>query len=118
MKVKNMPECFYYSDFIFITPYDKNNNLVNITTHLEVGYNKGNYNIERNSILLIKSRDYYEPIYYLSGDGKSAISQCIFKNNREEINKLFEIAFNGCKNTDIIDWILDVKKNIINNIKE
>ena len=49
MKVKNMPECFYYSDFVFITPYNINNNMVNITTHLEVGYNKGNYNIERNS---------------------------------------------------------------------
>ena len=49
MKVKNMSECFYYSDFVFITPYDINNNMVNITTHLEVGYNKGNYNIEKNS---------------------------------------------------------------------
>jgi len=70
------------------------------------------YNIEKNSILLIKSKDYYEPIYYLSGDGKSAISQCIFKNNKEEINKLFEIAFDGCKNTNIIDWISVLKDNI------
>lgn len=49
MKVKNMPDCFYYNDFIFVTPYDKKNNLVNITTHIEVGYNKGNYNIDKNS---------------------------------------------------------------------
>jgi len=41
IKVKNQPQCFYYKDGIFITPY---NNDIKITFKLEIGtYNKNYY---------------------------------------------------------------------------
>jgi hypothetical protein len=70
------------------------------------------YNLSRKSILIIKSKEYYEPIYYLEGDGKTAKSTCIFDNDSEEIKKIFEIAFDGCKSKENIDWLLVLKDNI------
>ena len=34
------------------------------------------YDINKKTILIIKSKEYYEPIYYLQGDGKTARSTC------------------------------------------
>ena len=70
------------------------------------------YDINKKSILIVKSGIYYEPVYFLEGNGKIAIKTCIFTNNSEEIKKLFEIARNGCKNEDLVDWILLLKDNI------
>lgn len=70
------------------------------------------YDTNKKSILLIKSKDYYEPIYYLEGDGKGAKTTCIFNYNNEEIKKIFEISFDGCKTYDDIDWISVLKENI------
>ena len=70
------------------------------------------YDTNKKSILLIKSKDYYEPIYYLEGDGKGAKTTCIFNYSSEEIQKIFEISFNGCKTYDDIDWINVLKENI------
>lgn len=70
------------------------------------------YDITKKSILLIKSKDYYEPIYYLEGDGKGAKTICIFNYDNEEIRKIFDISFNGCKNYDDIDWLTILKENI------
>ena len=69
------------------------------------------YDKTKKSILLIKSKDYYEPIYHLEGDGKGAKITCIF-NNKEEIEKIFEISINGCKTYNNIDWINVLKHNI------
>ena len=70
------------------------------------------YNINRKSILLIKHKDYYEPIYYVVGGIKNSIETCIFNNSNEELKKLFEIVENGCKPIDKIDWISLLKDNI------
>ena len=70
------------------------------------------YNISKKSILIIKSKEYYEPIYYLEGDGKTAKSTCIFDNDSEEIKKIFELSFEGCVMKDDIDWMLVLKDNI------
>ena len=51
----------------------------------------GFYDINKKSILIIKFKDYYEPIYHLEGNGKTLIKKCIFNNENEEIHKLFEI---------------------------
>ena len=70
------------------------------------------YNINRKSILLIKHKDYYEPIYYVVGGIKNNIETCIFNNSNEELKKLFEIVENSCKPIDKIDWISLLKDNI------
>ncbi len=46
IKVKNKPSCFYFQDGIFFTPYK--DDLVKISMHLEIGYNKGNYEIKKD----------------------------------------------------------------------
>ena len=70
------------------------------------------YDYYKKSILIIKSKEYYEPIYYLEGQGKSANKKCIFDNEREEIKKLFEIAMEGCTVKSDIDWLRVLKDNI------
>jgi hypothetical protein len=70
------------------------------------------YNPNRKNILIYKNKEYYEPIYYLEGDGKNAIKTCIFENNRIEIKKIFEISNNGCKPKFDIDWLDVLKHNI------
>lgn len=71
------------------------------------------YDITKKSVLLVKHNDYYEPIYYLEGDGKGTSKKlCIFNNDKEEIRKLFEISYNGCKFKFDIDWVSVLKDNI------
>jgi hypothetical protein len=72
------------------------------------------YNIEKKSILLIKYKEYYEPIYFLEGEGKTSKKTCFFDINKVEIKKLYEISCEGCKSTfiDNIDWIAVLKDNI------
>ena len=70
------------------------------------------YDSTKKSILLIKSKEYYEPIYFLEGMGKTAKTTCIFSYINEEIKKLFEISFNGCKSYYDINWINILKNNI------
>ena len=70
------------------------------------------YDKFKKTILIIKSQEYYEPIYFLEGQGKSAIKKCIFNNESEEIKKLFEIVYEGCKFRSEIDWLLVLKDNI------
>ncbi len=62
------------------------------------------YDKEKKTIILAKYKQYYEPIYYLEGNGKQALIQCVFDNNSKEIQKLFEIAYDGCKPYNKIDW--------------
>jgi hypothetical protein len=70
------------------------------------------YDLNKKNILLIKFKEYYEPIYYLIGSGKITKSKCIYDYNTEEIKKIFEISLNGCKNEYDIDWISVLKNNI------
>ncbi len=62
------------------------------------------YDKSKKTIILAKYKQYYEPIYYLEGNGKQALIQCVFDNNKKEIEKLFEIAYDGCKPYNKIDW--------------
>ena len=70
------------------------------------------YDTSKKSILLLKMKENYEPIYFLEGDGKGALTTCVFDYKNEEIKKLFEISFNGCTNKYNIDWISLLKDNI------
>jgi hypothetical protein len=71
------------------------------------------YDNKRSSILLIKHKEYYEPIYYLEGDGKLLrLKQCIFDRHKVEIKKLYEISLNGCKSYFDIDWVAVLKNNM------
>jgi len=70
------------------------------------------YDYNKKNILLIKFKEYYEPIYYLIGSGKITKSKCIYNYDTEEIKKIFEISLNGCKNEYDIDWISVLKNNI------
>ncbi len=62
------------------------------------------YDMSRKTIIFAKHKQYYEPIYYVEGVGKQAKIQCMFENNAPEIAKLFEIAYDGCKSYNRIDW--------------
>ena len=70
------------------------------------------YEKDKKNILIIKSREYYEPIYYLEGTGKSAKKICIFNNENEQIKKIYDISMEGCKMKEKIDWIALLKDNI------
>jgi hypothetical protein len=96
-----------FEDGINIFIFENNRLLCPIGENITDFYNKN-----RNNILLIKERDYYEPIYYLEGDGKGAKITCIFNTNNEEITKLHEIVENGCKSKNEINWIKVLTDNI------
>jgi hypothetical protein len=70
------------------------------------------YDSSKKSILLLKSKDFYEPIYFLEGAGKTAKVTCIFPHIKEEIKKLFDISFDGCKTYFDINWLNVLKTNI------
>lgn len=70
------------------------------------------YDTSKRSILLLKMKENYEPIYFLEGDGKGALTTCVFDYKNEEIKKLFEISFNGCINKYNIDWMSLLNDNI------
>ena len=46
LKVKNQLKCYKYSNGMFISPYK--DDMVKVGTHLEIGYNKGNYNLSQD----------------------------------------------------------------------
>lgn len=72
------------------------------------------YNKTLNSIILLKHRIYYEPIYYLEGNGKTADIKCIFEPNKIEIHNLFDIVNYWCVSKKEIRWdrvLLDNIKN-------
>jgi hypothetical protein len=70
------------------------------------------YDKNKKNILLIKSKEYYEPIYYLEGNGKTAKTTCIFELSREEIKKIYDISKDGCKVTNKIKWLDILNDNI------
>jgi hypothetical protein len=72
------------------------------------------YNKKLNTILLIKYKNYYEPIYYLEGTGKSANIQCIFPPNKIEIQNLYDISLQWCTKKKEIRWDRILLDNIIN----
>ena len=72
------------------------------------------YSIEKKSIILIKYKEYYEPIYFLEGEGKTSKKTCFFDTNKVEIRKIYQVLMDGCKSKfiDNIDWIAVLKDNI------
>ena len=70
------------------------------------------YDESKKTIMILKTDNYYEPIYYLEGNGKSASKKCIFNSELIEIKKIFEVAKNGCIDKYDIDWEKVLKKNI------
>ncbi len=70
------------------------------------------YDKQKKSILIMKSKEYYEPIYYLHGDGKSAKKTCYFDSEKQEIDKLFDICRENCKPSFEIQWNKVLKDNI------
>ena len=70
------------------------------------------YDRQKKSILLIKTKEYYEPIYYLQGDGKSAKKTCYFDSEKQEIAKLFDICKENCNPSFDIQWNKVLKDNV------
>jgi hypothetical protein len=70
------------------------------------------YSKNKKNIILIKYKEYYEPVYYLVGDGKGAKINCLFDYNSEEIMKLFDISMKGCVNKSDIQWKSVLQDNI------
>jgi glycine/D-amino acid oxidase-like deaminating enzyme len=98
IKVVNKPSCFYFKDGIFFTPYK--DDLVKISMHLEIGYDKGNYEITKDN----SEEEYNKIIEYL-------------KNNKEIQNlKLVnvEILWRGLRamSYDTIPFFAKVDDNV------
>lgn len=72
------------------------------------------YNTNRKTILLVKHKQYYEPIYYIEGHNKKINYKCIFDNSTQEILYLFDIYNNNYHNINIIDW----QTVLLDNIKK
>jgi hypothetical protein len=97
-------------DGINIFIFENNNLLCPMGENVEYFYND-----KRDSILLIKHKNFYEPIYYLEGDAKSAKIKCKFSSSsRKEIQKIIEISKEGCGSSvdTVINWEEVLKRNI------
>ena len=70
------------------------------------------YDENKKSIIILKSDIYYEPVYFLEGDGKSAVKKCLFNSELLELKKVLEVAKDGCANKFDIDWTQVLKNNI------
>ncbi|NDA75093.1 MAG: hypothetical protein EBY27_03840, partial [Synechococcaceae bacterium WB8_3_299] len=73
---------------------------------------KNFYDTSKDSIVIIKTGDKYEPIYYLQGNGKTAIHTCIFPPHKKEIVTIIDICKKECSSTYDINWINVLKDNI------
>lgn len=77
------------------------------------------YDMSRKTIILSKHRQYYEPIYYVEGNGKQAkMMNCTFENTSPEIQKIFEIAYDGCKSSFRVDWKSVVFNSVMGDMGE
>ncbi len=71
----------------------------------------------KKSVLIIKMKDYYEPIYYLEGSiDKKVKIVCFFDSSHKAIDKILNIYKNGCNdsinNANNIDWCALLKDNM------
>ena len=73
---------------------------------------KNFYDTTKDSIVIIKTGDKYEPIYYLQGNGKTAIHTCIFPAHKKEIINIIDICKKECASTYDINWMNVLKDNI------
>jgi hypothetical protein len=73
---------------------------------------KNFYDINKDSILIIKTGNKYEPIYYLQGNGKTAIHTCIFPAHKKEITNVIDICKKECTSSFDINWENVLKDNI------
>ena len=74
------------------------------------------YDASKKTILLLKSnqglKDYYEPIYYLEGSGKTFSKKCIYESSKIEIKNCLELSEKACESTFDINWLEVLKKNV------
>jgi hypothetical protein len=73
---------------------------------------KNFYDTSKDSIVIIKTGDKYEPVYYLQGNGKVAIHTCIFPAHKKEIVSIIDICKKECTSSYDINWINVLKDNI------
>jgi hypothetical protein len=55
-------------------------------------------------MLIYKHKNYYEPIYYLRGNGKSATMECLFDSHLPEIKNCIEMVKENCQEKETIQW--------------
>ena len=96
-----------YEDGINLFIFENNKLLCPFGQNIDYYYDKN-----KKSIILIKYKEYYEPIYFIEGFGKTSTKSCIFDSTKKEIQELFLIANEGCKSTFKIDWIRVLNENI------
>jgi len=68
------------------------------------------YNIEKPTYIIVKMKQYYEPIYKLEKYSTKTEMICTFTNNYSIVNELIDIIKNKCKNKTL-DWELILKEN-------
>jgi len=96
-----------YENGINIFIFENNKLLCPFGQNIDYYYDKN-----KKSIILVKYKEYYEPIYFIEGIGKTSTKNCIFNSDRPEIRELFIIANEGCKSNFKIDWIRVLNDNI------
>lgn len=70
------------------------------------------YKEDRQSIILVKSNIFYEPVYFVEGFDKTSRITCMYDNSREEIQKIYDISKEGCKEYFNIDWVAVLRDNV------
>lgn len=76
------------------------------------------YDNDKDSILMLKSGNYFEPIYYLEGNETNINKKCIFNSKIIEIDNCIKKASQFCKDEYTIDWTKVLEENVkLNNIK-
>jgi hypothetical protein len=73
---------------------------------------KNFYDTSKDSIVIIKTGNKYEPIYYLQGNGKTAIHTCIFPAHKKEIVNIIDICKKECISSYDINWENVLKDNM------
>ena len=76
------------------------------------------YDYEKETILMLKSGNYFEPIYYLEGNNKNIIKKCKFNSKIIEIYNCLDKASKYCKDDYNINWTKVLEENVkLNNLK-
>jgi hypothetical protein len=95
--------------FIFEVNFDKHNAVESIILKCPIGYDKSTlFDISRDSVVLYKYSEYYEPIYRVYEDNDELIWEKFFPQ-REFIKKVLEL-YTECGEEEDIDLLTNLAK--------
>lgn len=70
------------------------------------------YDSTKHTVMMLKNGYKYEPIYFLEGNGKTAIHTCIYPPTNKNVEGIINLCKKECANTYDINWDLVLRDNI------